>query len=143
MSEEPTYRENLLDEMFEKTARKGKDALRSGPIFNLKQVDVEISKDICAAPFPEDFRVTLQELTGAQEASCADTGGHRPMALGYEMAKSCMYALNGAPLDEMRKAWLWEALGMGGRRRVVAGFALAFSQDDTEGAKELLGKLSS
>ena len=90
----PSLRKGLLSDMFAQHTAAGPDALRGGDLFKRKRVTFLMPRDKCTAPFPEDFEVTLQELSAQQELEVsrgAKTAQELPMA----MAKAAMHGLNG------------------------------------------------
>lgn len=110
----PSLRKGLLSDMFAQHTASGPDALKGGDLFRRKRVTFLMPREKCTAPFPEDFELTLQELSAAQELEVS-RGAKTAQELPMQMAKASMHGLNNEPITFVQRDWLWEALGQGGR----------------------------
>lgn len=133
----PSLRKSLLQEVFEASTPSGQDAFSGREIFKRKRVTFLVPRDVCTADFPEDFELTLQELSADQEMACA-ASSTTPTEINMKMAKMAINGLNGAKVSSVQSEWLWDALGMGGRALVFLGFHTHLAQrGDEEGKAKL------
>lgn len=132
--EKPVYRRTFLDEQFQLHTPGNADAMKPGDIFRRRRVTFVVPRSFCAAEFPEDFELTLAELSAEDEANAAAIGRSGP-EIGLLLAKASMHGVNGAPIGEVKRAWFWDALGMNGRTLVVSAF-----HDHLGMARDKMGK---
>jgi len=121
----------LLSSVFEQYTASGARAMHGGSLFELRTVDVQMPP--CGV-FVEPFVLTIQELSGAAETAAMERAAAR-IGVGGELAKTSMQAINGEPITLEKRDFIWEGVGMKGRRLVILAFGRAFDEmsiDETE-----------
>lgn len=123
------FRSDMLDRIMEAKVPKGAEALKhTGEIIRRREVTFDVDGADCAEGAFVDqegnylvFNITLRSLSSAQELECLRQVQKGPEA-PFIMARMALYKVNGRELDEARRGFVWEALGMGGRQVVLGAF---------------------
>lgn len=119
----------LLGRLFEAKTKTGQEALAGGGDL-IRRSEAHFILDGASAT--EDFfvdqngeyfdvRLTVRSLTSQEEIEALQ-GLRDASMVPFMLAKACLYALNGTPLDAVQKEFLWEGLGMRGRQLCLVAF---------------------
>lgn len=120
---------NIGDRVFQRLTRTGQAALGGGEIIARKVYKFTLDGQSCAPFFfwdPDsgeylDVEVTMRSLNSTEEIE-ALKGLTDPGQLPYLLGRASLYALNGTPIPEDRKDFIWEGFGMGGRQIALMAF---------------------
>lgn len=137
----PSLRSTLLEEAFARSTPTNMDAMRGGSIFKSKRVTFTIPREMCKFDFGEDFELTLEETDAAAELDAA-RDSQTGTEINMKLARASMHGLNGAPIDSIKRGWLWEALGTGGRMLVVYAFQTHLQPRGDEEGKAMLQRIA-
>jgi hypothetical protein len=81
-----------------------------------------IDHELCEpGVFGEDFKVTVEGLSAAQELDALKSGSDGA-SMGFAMAKLSIREFNGRPLQGHEREMLWEWLGFAGRTAVTSEY---------------------
>lgn len=115
-------RPSALEEAFERYTQELSAAggTLGGPQLPRRSITFTVDHTVCApGVFEEDFELTLRTLTPAQELQAARSAGGDAVAMGFAMAQASLYAVDGQPLDQAHREFLWQVLDQAGRNLVV------------------------
>lgn len=118
---EPTRRPSLLDEVFAASTPTNQSAFGGGELFRKRRVTFTVPRAACSVDFGEDFDLTIAELDAATEMRCASEARAKG-ELGLLYARASLHGLNGKPIGETHREWVWNAIGMEGRMLVAMAF---------------------
>lgn len=118
----------LLDQLFERFTRTGRDALSSGTLLPCRTITFDVDGADCEPDVfvTSDgdyyvFSLTLKSLLPEEELKALD-GVTNPSAAAMVLAKAMLWKLNGKIIPIARRDWLWQALGMRGRNSCFVAF---------------------
>lgn len=128
-AEKENFSPDVLANIFARMAPTGAAALRgSGEVIRRNSYTFTLDG---ASATPEffvdsdgnyfDVQITVRSLNSAEEIAALQ-GVTEAAQVPYLLANACLYALNGTPVAEAQKAFLWEGLGMRGRQIVLLAY---------------------
>ena len=112
-------------QLSEAMGRTGGDSFATMRGMPRRRVTFTMPAEVCAPGiFDEDFDLTLESLTSAQELEGARKARGDSNVLAMIFTRTSIVGFNGTPLNvsEGQLDWLWEAIGGAGRQIVMGVF---------------------
>jgi hypothetical protein len=127
-SKRENFAPDVMAQVFNRKTKSGMAAMRGGDVIerNVFEFVLDGSQATPAFFVDEDgeyfdVKIQIRSLNSREEVAALQgvtDGAQVPFAL----ARACVYALNGTPLDEAQREFLWEGLGMRGRQLALLAF---------------------
>jgi len=108
------------------------NAPEKGNMFSRNTVTVTILDEWTGGVFGEHFVITLAEATPDIELGAAKASDGEPAGMAFKLAEMSMVKLNGDTIDDIKRSWLWGAIGQKGRQAVSLQYAKEFSANGAE-----------
>jgi len=112
---------DLLDKVFARVTRTGKDALKDSPLISCRTLTFTVDGSICE---PEifvddegeyyDFSLTMRGLDASEELRALE-GVRSAATVAMDCSQAMLYKMNGSLISPKKREFLWHALGMRGR----------------------------
>lgn len=109
--------EDFLDAVMEQWTGKLGDGTRK--VLPRRTHDFVMPSELCRpGVFPRDFKVTIRELSIAEEQECIKRGKSDAIRFGYAMAQASVWKVEDKPLGK-KKSFFFEAIGARGRAFLI------------------------
>lgn len=123
------FSKGYADQIFERVTKTGPGALNGRKrLIEPRRVTFTLDGSTCEPDIfidsegnYEDFQVTLESLDSRSEQE-ALAGVTDAAQVPFALAQRALWGINGKRIPDDRKAFFWEAFGMGGRQVVLMAF---------------------